>query len=184
MFSKKKSLCLGSPSHFSNFVPKELCSSLSYKIKVIAQKFIGHATHDLHALTARHWCISSLKSSNLIIIWVNCELNSIVKQMVSLFSNEAETHCSRDQTRTKIETLRGGKNHTCDLTLMRLSQQREWLKRCIDGEYDQYHRDSKPNVLFQKKSFCCVLGEKRIMALYVAILANSFNFSHMLLNKN
>ena len=43
------------PSHFSNFVPKQMCSLLSCKIKVIAQKFVGHATHDLHALTAHHW---------------------------------------------------------------------------------------------------------------------------------
>ena len=60
VFSKKrrkknrKGLHLGSASNFSNFVPKPWCSLLSYKIKVIMQKFVGHAKHDLHALTARH----------------------------------------------------------------------------------------------------------------------------------
>ena len=53
VFSKKKS----SPritSPFSNFVPKQRCSLLGSEIKVMAQKFVGHAKHDLHALAARH----------------------------------------------------------------------------------------------------------------------------------
>ena len=52
VFSKKKS----SPritSPFSNFVPKQRCSLLGSEIKVMAQKFVGHAKHDLHALAAR-----------------------------------------------------------------------------------------------------------------------------------
>ena len=51
---KKKSLRFWSASHFSNFVPKQGCSLLSWKIMVSTQKFVGHATHDLHALIARH----------------------------------------------------------------------------------------------------------------------------------
>ena len=53
VFSKEKS----SPritSPFSNFVPKQRCSLLGSEIKVMAQKFVGHAKHDLHALAARH----------------------------------------------------------------------------------------------------------------------------------
>ena len=53
VFSKKKSLPrITLP--FSNFVPNQRFDLFRSEIKVIAQKFVGHAKHDLHALTARH----------------------------------------------------------------------------------------------------------------------------------
>ena len=51
VFSKKKGLHLGLASDFSNSIPKPWCSLLCKKIKVITQKFIAHAKHDLQALT-------------------------------------------------------------------------------------------------------------------------------------
>ena len=54
MLFKKRSLHQITSSFF-NFVPKQRCSSLHSEIKIIAQKFVGHAKHDLHALTVRHW---------------------------------------------------------------------------------------------------------------------------------
>ena len=58
VFSKKRSSFEISPDFLrfvSNFVPNQRCSLFRSEIKVIAQEFVGHATHDLNALTARHW---------------------------------------------------------------------------------------------------------------------------------
>ena len=54
----KKGLHLGSAPDFCNSIPKLWCSLLSKKIKVIMQKFVAHAKHDLQALTACHCCKS------------------------------------------------------------------------------------------------------------------------------
>ena len=73
----KKFFRLGSASYFSNFIPNQYHFSLNKKIYTSSRKSLscnpekfGHATHDLHALTARHWC-KSMKDFRLFCSVIN-----------------------------------------------------------------------------------------------------------------